>query len=219
VAGLLAATAGARSAGAGDLQGRVVLDLPGIQLDDVGPIVVYIEPLHGAATAAPPPPVALRQRDARFSPPFLAVARGQTVEMPNDDDIYHNVFSFSTPNGFDLGLYPAGESRSITFRESGVVRIYCSIHESMNGTIFVAPTPWFTVADSEGHFAIRGVPAGRVRVRTWAEKLPASERGVSLGDGANHLDLPLATPAGRQAVSRSRHQRSSASPGIGRANR
>jgi hypothetical protein len=197
VAGLIAAAATARGAAAGDLQGRVVLDLPGVRLDDVGPIVVYLEPLDGAPRAAPPPPVSLRQRDARFSPPFLAVARGQTVEMPNDDDIYHNVFSFSAPNGFDLGLYPAGESRSVTFREPGVVRIYCSIHESMNGTIFVAPTPWLAVADPEGRFAIRGAPSGRVRVRTWAEKLPASERGLSLGDGATRLDLPLATPAGR----------------------
>jgi plastocyanin len=69
----------------------------------------------------------MHQREARFAPPFLAIAAGQSVAMENDDAIYHNVFSFSKSNDFDLGLYPAGESRTVTFRYAGVVRTYCSI--------------------------------------------------------------------------------------------
>jgi plastocyanin len=189
---LLLAGAGS-AARAGDLRGRVRLELPDLRLADVGPVVVYLEPLDGTAPEAPVPAgsATLRQRDARFAPSFLAVARGQSVAMPNEDAIYHNVFSFSAPNDFDLGLYPGGESRSVAFRRPGPVRVYCSIHESMNATLFVAPTPWFTVAGADGRFALPAVPPGRFRLRTWTEKLPPLERVVEVGRGATELDLRL----------------------------
>jgi plastocyanin len=193
----LAPALAAAAAQAGELRGRLLLELPGVRLADVGPVVVYLEPLAAAApgpAAAPPGPATLRQRDARFAPPFLAVARGQTVTMPNDDTIYHNVFSFSEPNDFDLGLYPAGESRSVSFRNAGAVRVYCSIHESMNATLFVAPTPWFTIAGPDGRFALSALPEGRFRLRTWAEKLPPAERVVVLGGGTTTLDVRLGEP-------------------------
>jgi hypothetical protein len=190
-AALLAALLSAPAA-AGELRGRVVLDLPGVGLADVVPVVVYLDGGDGAARPAPPSrPPTLRQKSARFSPPFLVVARGQPVAMPNDDAIYHNVFSFSAPNDFDLGLYPAGESRSVTFRSPGVVRIFCSIHESMNATVFVTPTPWFAVVDGSGDFSIEGVPAGRYLLRTWAEKLPARELNVRVGAGVTSLEVRL----------------------------
>jgi hypothetical protein len=103
--------------------------------------------------------------------------------MSNDDTIYHNVFSYSQPNAFDLGLYPAGEVREIVFDHAGVVRTYCSIHENMNGTIFVAPTPHFARVDASGRFRIQNVPAGRWTLRTWAERLPAWQGSVAVVAG------------------------------------
>ena len=104
--------------------------------------------------------------------------------MPNDDVIFHNVFSYSTPNDFDLGLYPRGESRAKTFQYPGVVRIYCSIHESMNATIFVAPSIWHAVVGADG----------RVRdPRRAAGPVPAA-----------HLEPP---PAARVAARRGRRRR------------
>jgi plastocyanin len=188
-AALLAAACSAASASAGELRGRVQLELPGVALADVGPVVVYLE---GAGAESPPARRAeVRQKNASFSPPFLAVARGQQVQMPNDDAIYHNVFSFSAPNEFDLGLYPGGESRAVAFRHPGVVRIFCSIHESMNGTLFVSPTPWYAVADAEGRFTIAGVPAGRFKLHTWAEKLPASEREVVVRGATTSVEVRI----------------------------
>jgi plastocyanin len=178
-------------AAAGELRGRVELAFPGVTLADVGPVVVYLEGGDGAARAPAAPQAEVRQKSASFSPPFLAVARGQDVAMPNEDAIYHNVFSFSAPNDFDLGLYPGGESRTVAFKHPGVVRLFCSIHESMNGTLFVAPTPWFAVVDADGRYTISGVPAGRFRLRTWAEKLPPSEREVVIGNGATRADVRL----------------------------
>jgi plastocyanin len=187
---LLAALLPAR-APAGEVRGRLQLALPGLRLDQLGPIVVYLEGGPGTAPVSAAPPAEIRQRNAQFSPPFLAVARGRNVAMPNDDAIYHNVFSFSAPNDFDLGLYPAGESRAVAFRHSGVVRIFCSIHEGMTGTLFVAPTPWFALADADGGFEISGVPEGRFRLRTWAERLPPSERELRVGAGVTRVELAI----------------------------
>jgi len=182
LAGMLAAAPAAAETVV--VRGRATLSLHGVSLADVLPVVVYLEPLD----APPPRPPAtprptVHQRDARFAPRFLAVAAGQTVEMPNDDAIYHNVFSYSKPNDFDLGLYPAGQSRAVSLRHPGMVKLYCSIHESMTGTIFVAPSPWFATVSADGRFAIPGVPPGRYRLATWPERLPATRREITVRAG------------------------------------
>lgn len=181
----------AGTAQAGEVRGRVSVDLGGLALADVTPVVVYLEPVLGETAWRTPAAAVLRQRHATFQPGFLVVARGQTVEMPNDDTIFHNVFSFSAPNDFDLGLYPAGRSRSVTFEHPGPVRLYCSIHESMNATVFVAPTPWFAQVSQDGRFAIPDVPDGRWRLRTWTEKLPSVERRLEVDRGPVAVELPL----------------------------
>jgi plastocyanin len=170
--GFLAGPVASAAQDTGTLRGHVVLGVEGVPLAEMGPIVVYLEPTEGDATPPATTPPRVLQKDATFSPGFLAIAVGQAVEMRNDDAIYHNVFSFSKPNDFDLGIYPAGKSRTVTFRHPGVVRTYCSIHDSMRGTIFVSPSPYFATVDGAGRFAIHGVPAGRHRVRTWCERLP-----------------------------------------------
>ncbi|MBS1106586.1 MAG: hypothetical protein H6Q91_2088 [Deltaproteobacteria bacterium] len=173
----LVATADLAHAGS-DVRGRVVLDLPGMQLADVGPVVVYLAAEPGVSAPAPASTPELHQKHAAFVPRFLAIAAGQKVAMPNDDEIFHNVFSYSKPNDFDLGLYAAGQTREVAFQHPGVVKLYCSIHESMNGTIFAAPTPFFDVAGEGGHFTLRDVPPGTHRIRTWNEKLPDTEHSI-----------------------------------------
>lgn len=183
LAALAAAPAGAEPA-TGRIEGRVQLSLEGHTLRDVAPVVVYLDGRDGPLEFRAPEAVAtVRQREARFVPRFLAVVVGQEVEMPNDDLIYHNVFSYSEPNDFDLGLYPAGESRSVRLHQAGVVKTYCSIHEKMNGTIFVAPSPWFEVTDDSGRFALEAVPPGSYRLFAWSERLPRAEIRVDLARG------------------------------------
>jgi plastocyanin len=161
------------------------LGVEGASLDRAGPVVVYLEGVDAPLVSTPRArPLEIKQKDAAFSPPFLAIAAGETVVMPNDDVIFHNVFSYSTPNDFDLGLYPRGESRSKTFQYPGVVRIYCSIHESMNATIFVAPSGHFAIAGPTGAFKIRDVPAGKYRLRTWNRRLPPASQLVEVGGAA-----------------------------------
>ena len=107
----------AGGAAAGEVRGRVSLRVDGVRLADLGPVVVFLEGADGRIPFEPPGHTPrIHQKNATFSPSFLVVAAGQTVAMPNDDVIFHNVFSYSKPNRFDLGLFPKGSSRSVTLR-------------------------------------------------------------------------------------------------------
>jgi len=193
LAGLLLAAAApldASADGSGGVAGRVTVEGDGLAPRDAGAIVVFLAPPPGSSASVGAPaesamaPAVVRQNGARFDPPFLAVARGQTVEMPNDDVIFHNVFSYSEPNAFDLGMYPSGQSRSVRFAHAGLVRIYCSIHEAMDGLIFVAPTRHFARADAEGRYAIPGVPPGRWQLHVFSERLPERTLAIEVSPGA-----------------------------------
>ena len=188
------------------LRGRVVLAAgERIALRDVAPVVVYLE--GGGAPprpATPAKPALIAQQGASFRPEFAVVVVGQSIDLPNRDDIVHNVFSFSERNAFDLGLYPQGEMRRITLQHAGVVRVYCSIHESMNATVLVVPSPYFAQVDAQGRFAIRDVPPGRYRLHVWSDMLPMQERALDL---TSALPAPLeigieprASPQRRDAV-------------------
>jgi plastocyanin len=167
----------------GEVEGHVRLAVQGASLADAGPTIAWLEAVQGTlAYEVPARTPAIRQKDASFEPSFLVVAAGQTVWMPNDDTIFHNVFSYSRPNDFDLGLYPAGQKRAVTFKWPGVVRVYCSIHESMTALVLVTPSPWYDRVAASGEFRIRGVPAGRYRLRVWNERLPAAERIVEVAE-------------------------------------
>jgi plastocyanin len=183
----------AAPAGAGALKGRVSLAVEGTRLADLGPTVVFLEGGNGAAAApARGARPEIHQRNARFDPDFLVVSAGQSVDMPNDDTIFHNVFSFSRPNDFDLGIYPAGDARTVTFEHAGLVRLYCSIHESMTGAVLVTPSPWFATASASGDYRIAGVPAGRYRLTVWNQKLPPATREVRVDTaGTERADVVL----------------------------
>ena len=100
------------------------------------------------------------QKDKRFEPRVLAVTVGTTVDFRNDDPLFHNVFSLSRPNDFDLGLYKGGTSKSETFESPGAVQLLCNIHSSMQAYVYVVDSPWFAQAEAAGRFTIKGVPAG-----------------------------------------------------------
>lgn len=176
---------------AGRIEGTVTFEGEGVRLVDLRPIVAFVESRSASPLSAVTPAAAtLRQLDARFDPELLVVSVGQPVHMPNLDNIFHNVFSFSRPNDFDLGLYPQGETRTMKFEHAGVVRIYCSIHESMSGVIVVAPSPWFAMVDSTGRFEIGDLPAGEYELTVWSEKLPMERRAVSVpSEGKARLDV------------------------------
>ncbi len=118
---------------------------------------------------APKTPVTemLNQVRARFEPDLIVVPVGSTVEFPNSDPIFHNVFSLSKAQPFDLGYYPQGQSRTVKFNNPGVVQVYCHIHSNMYAAIVVTASPWFQKPASDGSFSFSNVPAGRYRLTAW----------------------------------------------------
>jgi len=117
----------------------------------------------------PKPPVTegLNQHGSRFEPDLVVVPTGSTVQFPNLDPIFHNVFSLSKAQPFDLGYYPQGQSRSVKFNNPGVVQVYCHIHSNMYAAIVVTASPWFQKPSADGSFSFSNVPAGRYRLTAW----------------------------------------------------
>ena len=136
------------------------------------------------AEAAPSPTRAvLDQRNETFVPPVLAVTVGSTVDFPNSDKVYHNVFSLSKTRRFDLGRYPRGQSRSVVFDRPGVVRVFCEIHSHMSAFILVFAHRFFAVTDAEGRYRIDGVPAGSYTLALWSEGGVRERRELRLEAG------------------------------------
>ena len=126
----------------------------------------------------PPVKGELRQEHETFLPHVLGITRGSTVDFPNDDPIFHNVFSLSSAATFDLRRYPRGQSRSRPFPKAGIVKVYCNIHSHMSATILVMDNPYFTVPARDGAFELANVPAGQYTLVGWHER--AGERRVSV---------------------------------------
>jgi len=179
---------------AGGVKGRLSISIEGVRFDQLGPLVVYLDAREGSLSFVPPSDVpVISQKGVRFTPPFLVIAAGQTVNLANDDRIVHNVFSYSPPKRFDLGLYPKGESRLVRFGTPGVIDLFCSIHAKMNATIFVSPSPYHCLSGPGGEFEIPGVPAGLYRLRCWSRKLPPAERLIEVTHGETtkaDLEIP-----------------------------
>lgn len=156
----------------------------------------FIIHIEGKVTNAPPSrPKTLQivtQRDATFRPHVLPLVAGSTVEWPNKDDIFHNVFSMSESNPFDLGLYRDPEVKKIELRNPGRVDVFCSIHSKMSCVLLVLENPFFSAADSSGHYKIENVPAGAYRLRAWHERLPAEIREITVPEsGEVQVDFVL----------------------------
>ena len=132
-------------------------------------VVVYVK--DAPARPQPPMRVEIRQVDESFLPRVIAVPVGSTVDFPNDDPIYHNVFSLSSAKNFNLGRYPRGKSQSVTFDKPGVVRVFCDIHSHMSATVIVFAHPWFAIPDDSGRFQLPEVPPGDREITAWHERL------------------------------------------------
>ena len=177
------------------VSGQVLLTGTGVMLGALGPLVVFLEPVEARLFKPPREKAEIVQRNATFIPDFLVIQAGGTVAFPNADIIVHNVFSYSHPNAFDLGMYPQGQSHTWTFKEAGLVRVYCSIHSSMNALIFVAPSPFYALVEADGSFAISGVPPGRYQLRTWNQMLPEVSRDILVTPGRTSVPQIRISPS------------------------
>ena len=152
--------------------------------------VVYAEPIE---TRAPRQPGSFRltQKNKTFQPHVLAIPAGSTVEFPNLDTIFHNVFSLSGADPFDLGLYRAGASEARTFNHAGTYRIFCNIHPQMTALVVSVPTPYVTTAEPDGRYVL-DLPPGRYRLTALSERSsPVSAEVVSTAGATVAPELTL----------------------------
>jgi plastocyanin len=141
--------------------------------------VVYLESAPSLAFPdIEPQRATMDQRNETFVPHVLAITVGTTVDFPNSDNTYHNVFSLRGPRPFDLGRYAAGKSKSVRFDRPGIVRVFCEIHSHMSAFILVFNHRYFDVTDADGRYQIGRVPAGRYTLVAWNEGAVRESRPI-----------------------------------------
>lgn len=132
--------------------------------------------------ASPPSKAAvLDQRNLAFAPHVLVVRVGTTVELPNNDRVFHNVFSFHDGTKFDLGLYPVGTRRRVRFDKPGLSRVFCNIHQNMAAYVVAVDSQYFAVSDREGRFTIHAVRQGTYTYHAWRAGKEALSGSATVG--------------------------------------
>ena len=123
---------------------------------------------------------------------------GSTVAFPNFDDFYHNVFSSSATQSFDLGMYKGGQSRELKFEKTGLVRLGCNVHASMASFVFVIDAPAYVPVDGSKEFNFRSLEPGKYKALVWSEhsKEPA-ESEIKVKDGINTITFDVKGDAAR----------------------
>jgi plastocyanin len=154
--------------------------------------VVYLDKIPNKVFEPPQKPLVLDQINLTFVPHVLPVLSGTTVAFPNSDEVRHNVFSPSPPKRFNLGTYPRGVTRTVTFDKPGDVALLCNVHAEMSAYVIVVETPYFAVTGKDGSFTIPGVPPGEHTVKAWHEKAkPAIVKVTVKGEEEVALNLVL----------------------------
>ncbi len=157
------------------------------------PAVVYFETApKGAFEDREGPRARMDQRNEMFVPHLLAITTGTVVDFPNNDRTYHNVFSLSKGQRFDLGRYAAGHSKSIRFDRPGVVRVFCDIHSHMNAFILVFTHRFFSVTDADGRYEIDGVPPGTYTLVAWVEGSVRDTKSITVAPDSRSIEADFA---------------------------
>jgi hypothetical protein len=192
------AQSAAGGSGSGAYASRKYKFVERLDYDQLRDFVVYIDQVIPGATFTPPKdPAIVRQKDAMFVPHVLPVLVGTTVEWPNTDDIYHNVFCMAETKPFDLGLYNSETPpKHIVFDKPGQADVFCSIHTKMHCIVLVLTNPYFALVDEKGRFTLPGVPAGTYQLRAWHERVPGQTQTVTVpADGEVTVDFTLGMSA------------------------
>ncbi len=162
-----------------------------VNYDEMRDFIVYIDgPVTNQPDAKAPETKQVitrrvKQTGALFDPHVLPVMVGTTVEWPNNDQILHNVFSYSEPAKFDLGLYKSPHIEKWTFDKPGRVDVFCSIHTRMNCIVLVLQNPFFAAANAKGNYSITNVPPGTYKLKAWHERLPEEVKDITIPESGD----------------------------------
>lgn len=149
---------------------------------EIANVVVFVKDAP-RQTNLPATRASISQRDEAFVPRVTAITRDSTIEFPNFDPYFHNVFSLSRGATFDLGRFRSGDKRERTFPRAGVIKVYCHIHSEMAATIMVFDHRLYATPGGDGRFAIEAVPAGTYRLSAWHERIGETTRSVTVAAG------------------------------------
>jgi hemoglobin len=195
VAGKSEDDAPARKKEASALHGTLMIE--GKPLGSLGLVMLW--PKAGKVAKRPAKFRVIEQRNKTFAPHLMAVPVGSTVAFPNFDSIYHNVFSLSQPQRFDLGLYKSGDMRQVVFDKPGIIRLGCNIHANMSAYLVVVDAPHYVVAEQDGGFSFRSLRPGKYKVQAWSEQSAEpviTELTIKPGDNQTTIDLKGGAPQG-----------------------
>ena len=182
---LLVAALLASAAQGATVSGKVSFISKRGQNPTISETLVYLEPAGGKVIRKSPATFQMMTRGKILVPHVLAVPVGSTVQFPNDDPISHNLFSLSSSNAFDLGLYRKGAGKSQKFDAPGLVNVYCNVHPNMSAVIHVMATPYYVFADPAGSYAVTDVPPGKYRLVAWNEQGGQTESMVEIANAGN----------------------------------
>lgn len=108
----------------------------------------------------------IRQINQQFSP-FITIAQPRTmVELPNEDNTAHHVYSFSQAMTFELPLYNKTEQRRLEIERQGIIVLGCNIHDWMLGFIVVVDTPYVNFLN-DNKIAFENVAEGEYELAIW----------------------------------------------------
>ncbi len=171
----------------GSLQGSLKIDGKGPEA--LGVVMLWPEKGGKKRTAKTR---VIEQKGKQFEPHVMAVPVGSTVQFPNFDGVFHNVFSLSKSKAFDLGMYKNGQSREVKFDKAGIVRLGCNLHANMSAFLIVVDAPHYAVVGPDGKFEFKSLAPGKYKVQAWTERSgdPTSSE-VVIAAGANTKDLDL----------------------------
>jgi len=150
--------------------------------------VVYLE---GEKRAIPLAKAVIDQRNKMFLPHVSVITLGTTIEFPNHDTVFHNVFAYFDAKKFDLGMYPRGASKSVKFEKKGLVSVLCNVHSEMSAYIMIVDTPYYAISDRQGRYQIKDVSPGTYVLHAWHESGTTFTRTVTIKAEPYTCDLAL----------------------------
>jgi plastocyanin len=168
-------------------------------------VAIYLEGRFPAEALTTGVMAKMEQANRRFSPETVVIQAGSKVSFPNLDSIFHNVFSLSGPKSFDLGNYPRGDTKVVTFPEPGIVYVNCHLHPNMTATIVVTPNRWNTRAGRDGRFELEDVPPGQYTIVAWHKAAGFFRQSVTVETGRNgHIEFLIPVDENGQKLKPSR---------------